>query len=75
MLPYDQDLKLYLKDAFILYEHYKVNKNTYWFAENKGKLLVAFFNCNTENIQALALNTFINRTAVGKVVLEVKTEA
>jgi len=64
LLPNEQELKLYLEDAFILHEHYKLNKNTYWFAENKGKLLIAFFNCNTENVQALALNTFINTSLI-----------
>lgn len=59
LLPKQQELRMMINDAFILHERFKPSKNGYWFGENRGKILVTSFSCNTEDIQALTLSTFI----------------
>lgn len=62
LLPRQEELRLYLDDAFVLYEHNRVNHNGYWFGEVSDKLLITSFNTNSGVIHALTLNTFICAT-------------
>lgn len=62
LLPRQEELRLYIEDAFILYEHNRVNHNGYWFGEVGNKLLITSFNTNSGVIHALTLNTFICAT-------------
>lgn len=62
LLPRQEELRLYLEDAFILYEHNKVNHNGYWFGEVDQKLMITSFKTNSGVIHALTLNTFICAT-------------
>ncbi|MEO9967369.1 MAG: response regulator [Reichenbachiella sp.] len=62
LMPRQEELRLYLEDAFILYEHNRVNHNGYWFGEVADKLLITSFNTNSGVIHALTLNTFICAT-------------
>lgn len=62
LLPKQEELRLYLEDAFILYEHNRVNHNGYWFGEIDDKVLITSFNTNSGVIHALTLNTFICAT-------------
>ena len=62
LLPRQEELKLYLEDAFVLYEHNRVNHNGYWFGEVSDKVLITSFNTNSGVIHALTLNTFICAT-------------
>lgn len=62
LLPRQEELKLYLDDAFVLYEHNRVNHNGYWFGEVSDKVLITSFNTNSGVIHALTLNTFICAT-------------
>lgn len=62
LLPRQEELKLYLDDAFVLYEHNRVNHNGYWFGEVADKVLITSFNTNSGVIHALTLNTFICAT-------------
>lgn len=62
LLPRQEELRLYLEDAFVLYEHNRVNHNGYWFGEVADKLLITSFNTNSGVIHALTLNTFICAT-------------
>ncbi|WP_420583007.1 response regulator [Reichenbachiella sp.] len=62
LLPRQEELKLYLDDAFVLYEHNRVNHNGYWFGEVDDKVLITSFNTNSGVIHALTLNTFICAT-------------
>ncbi|MFY0625842.1 MAG: response regulator [Reichenbachiella sp.] len=60
LMPIQQELKLYLGDSVIVYDHRSVNKNGYWFGEIDEQLVVASFHVNADAIQALSLNTFIS---------------
>ncbi|SMD32927.1 Response regulator receiver domain-containing protein [Reichenbachiella faecimaris] len=62
LLPRQEELRLYVEDAFVLYEHNRVNHNGYWFGEVSDKLLMTSFNTNSGVIHALTLNTFICAT-------------
>lgn len=62
LLPRQEELRLYVEDAFVLYEHNRVNHNGYWFGEVSDKLLITSFNTNSGVIHALTLNTFICAT-------------
>lgn len=62
LLPRQEELRLYLEDAFVLYEHNRVNHNGYWFGEVSDKVLITSFNTNSGVIHALTLNTFICAT-------------
>ncbi|MEP2026577.1 MAG: response regulator [Reichenbachiella sp.] len=62
LLPRQEELRLYVDDAFVLYEHNRVNHNGYWFGEVSDKLLITSFNTNSGVIHALTLNTFICAT-------------
>jgi len=62
LLPRQEELRLYVEDAFVLYEHNRVNHNGYWFGEVSDKLLITSFNTNSGMIHALTLNTFICAT-------------
>lgn len=64
LLPRQEELKLYLEDAFILYDHFKVNKNGYWFGEDNNKLLVSSFKCDTDSMQAMACSTFLSTSLI-----------
>ena len=62
LLPKQEELRLYLEDAFILYEHNKVNHNGYWFGEVDHKLMITSFKTNSGVVHALTLNSFICAT-------------
>jgi CheY-like chemotaxis protein len=62
LLPKQEELRLYLEEAFILYDHNRVNHNAYWFGEVDQKLLIVSFNSHSGLIHALTLNTFICAT-------------
>lgn len=62
LLPRQEELRLYVEDAFVLYEHNRVNHNGYWFGEVSDKVLITSFNTNSGVIHALTLNTFICAT-------------
>ncbi|MEO9801667.1 MAG: response regulator [Reichenbachiella sp.] len=64
LLPRQEELRLYLEDAFILYEHNRVNHNGYWFGEVSDKVIITSFNTNSGVIHALTLNTFICATLI-----------
>lgn len=59
LMPLQQEIKLYLGDSVIVYDHRSVNRNGYWFGEAEDHLVVASFFSNTGAIQAITLNTFI----------------
>jgi len=59
LLPNQQELKLYIDDGFINFEHYVPAKYGYWFGENDQKLFIASFNSVAPIKQALALNIFV----------------
>jgi len=59
LLPNQQELKLYIEDGFINFEHYVPAKYGYWFGENDQKLIIASFNAVAPIKQALALNIFL----------------
>ena len=60
LLPKQEELRMYIKDAFILHNHFKANKNGYWFGQRGEHVLVASYNCNAESVQSLALSSFMS---------------
>ena len=59
LMPIQQEMKLYIGDSIIVYDHRSVNKNGYWFGDLDDSVVVASFHANADSIQALTLNTFI----------------
>ncbi len=59
LMPIQQELKLYISDSIIVYDHRSVNKNGYWFGELDDQLVVVSFHCNADAILALTLNAFL----------------
>ncbi|WP_109829496.1 response regulator [Reichenbachiella versicolor] len=59
LMPIQQELKLYIEDSIIIYDHQSVNKNGYWFGDLNDRVVLASFHSKTDSIQALTLNTFI----------------
>ena len=59
LMTIQQEMKLYISDSIIVYDHRTVNKNGYWFGEIEDQLVVVSFHANADAIQALTLNIFL----------------
>lgn len=59
LMPIQQELKLYISDSIIVFDHRSVNKNGYWFGDMDDCVVLASFHANADSIQALTLNSFI----------------
>ncbi len=59
LMPLQQEIKLYLGDSIIVYDHRSVNKNGYWFGEVDDNLVLVSFHVNADASYALTLTAFV----------------
>lgn len=60
LMPIQQEIKIYLSDSVIVYDHRSVNKNGYWFGELDDSLILISFYIKSDAVIALTLNAFIS---------------
>ncbi|MGL1887056.1 MAG: response regulator [Reichenbachiella sp.] len=60
LLPIQGELKLYVEDAFIVYDKKTVNQNGYWFGERDELLVVVSYFSNSHARESLTFNSFVS---------------
>ncbi|UXP31479.1 response regulator [Reichenbachiella agarivorans] len=60
ILPRQSDLQDLIAESFILYDNNMNNKYSYWFGEKDEKVVVAFFNTESNKAASLALKSYIS---------------